>query len=188
MRILTVLGSPRKHGNTDAVLRRFESKAMAAGHAVVRIDITEHEVAGCLGCDACQAVLGDFGCAQNDDAEEILGQVRGADLVVYASPVYCWSLPAQLKALFDRHYCTVKPQTDDAAFQLLTGKRYTLLLTCAGDAETNADLAGPMFKRLVDYMGGVVAGTYVLDNCTQPLEDAPRAEALATRIADELLS
>jgi multimeric flavodoxin WrbA len=187
MQILTLLGSPRKHGNTDAVLRRFETKADNAGHVVTRINITEHEVAGCLGCDNCQGRLEDFGCVQNDDAEEILGQLASADLAVYAAPVYCWSFPAQIKALFDRHYCTLKWQAGEVAARLLGGKRAALLLTCGAGAEDNADLARPMFGRQMDYVGGVVEGMYVLDNCTNPLEDAPRAEALARKMAAELL-
>jgi multimeric flavodoxin WrbA len=188
MQILTLLGSPRKHGNTDAVLRRFETKATNAGHVVTRMNVVEYEVAGCLGCDGCQGDLENFGCLQNDDAEEILGQIAAADLTVFAAPVYCWSVPAQLKALFDRHYCTVKYEGGDVVAQRLKGKREALLLTCAGGAEDNADLALPMFARLLDYTGGVVAGTYVLDNTTNPLEDAPRAEKVARSMAVELLS
>jgi multimeric flavodoxin WrbA len=188
MRILTILGSPRKHGNTDAVLRRFENQAGDAGHVVTRVNVVDHEVGGCLGCDNCQAILEDFGCAQNDEAEELLGQIAAADLTLFAAPVYCWSLPAQLKALFDRHYCTVKYEDGEVVVQLLKGKPTALLLTCGGGADDNADLTLPMFKRLMDYSGGIIAGTYVLDNCTNPPEDAPRAEVLARRMAIELLS
>jgi multimeric flavodoxin WrbA len=188
MRILTLLGSPRKHGNTDAMLRRFETKATDAGHVMTRMNVVEYEVAGCLGCDGCQGDLENFGCLQNDDAEEILGQIAAADLTVFAAPVYCWSVPAQLKALFDRHYCVVKSQGGEVAARLLEGKLAALLLTCAGGAEDNADLTLPMFERLMHYTGGAIGGMYVLDNCTNPLEDAPRAEVLARRMAAELLS
>jgi multimeric flavodoxin WrbA len=188
MQILTILGSPRKHGNTDAVLRRFEVKAVDAGHAVSRVRIVDYDVAGCLGCDACQGDPGDFACAQVDDAEDILRQIQAADLAVYAAPVYCWSVPAQMKALMDRHYCSVKVERGRLVSRLLDGKRSVLLLTCGGGASDNADLTLPMFEREMDYTGGHIAGMYVLDNCSSPLEDAPRAEALAQQMAAELLA
>lgn len=188
MRILTLLGSPRKHGNTDAVLRRFEAEATALGHTVTRVRVADYEIGGCLGCDACQGDAAAFGCAQSDDAEELLGQIIAADLTVYSAPVYCWSVPAQLKALIDRHYCTVKWDAGEVVAQLLSGKRTALLLTCGGDAASNADLTLPMFERQMDYVGGSIGGMYVLDNCSTPQDDAPRAEALAAQMVAELLA
>ncbi len=188
MQVLTLLGGPRKHGNTDAVLRRFETAAADAGHTVTRVNVIDHEVAGCLGCDACQVGLVDFGCAQSDDAEDLLGQIRAADLTIYAASVYCWSFPAQMKALIDRHYCTVKWEAGEVAARLLTGKQAALLLTCGGGASDNVDLTLPMFEREMEYVGGVIRGMYVLDNCTTPVQDAARAEALARRMAAELLA
>lgn len=187
MQILTLLGSPRKHGNTDAVLRQFEKMAVDAGHQVDRVNVVEHRVEGCLGCDACQADARDFCCAQPDDAEEILRQIQAADLALYAAPVYCWNVPAQMKALIDRHYCSVKWEDGEVAARLLAGKRSALLLTCGGGTAGNADLTLPMFEREMDYTGGVVAGMYVLDNCSTPPQDAPRAAELARRMAAELL-
>lgn len=187
MQILTLLGSPRKHGNTEGVLRQFEKKAVAASHQVTRVNVVEYQVGGCLGCDACQADPEDFCCAQTDDTEDILRRIQAADLVVYAAPIYCWNVPAQMKALIDRHYCTVKWQDGEAAGRLLGGKHSALLLTCGGGASDNADLTLPMFERQMNYTGGVIRGMYVLDNCSTPQADAPRAAELAQRMAAELL-
>lgn len=187
MQILTLLGSPRKHGNTDAVLRGFEAKAVAGGHTLTRVNVAELKIAGCLGCDCCQSPLEDLDCAQSDDAEGVLRQILAADLTVYAAPVYCWSMPAQMKALVDRHYCMVKWQGGEVAVALMQGKRAALLLTCGGDAATNVDLTFPMFERQMEYMQAQVAGMYALDNCAGVREDAARAEELALRMAKELL-
>lgn len=187
MQILTLLGSPRKHGNTDGVLRRFEAKAVEAGHHVTRVNVAQLRIDGCLGCDWCQGGGDDFGCAQTDDADDVLRQIVAADLTVYAAPVYCWSVPAQMKALIDRHYCSVKWQDGEVAATLLAGKRAALLLTCGGDAKTNVDLTFPMFERQMEYVRGVMAGLYALDNCVGVNEDARRAEDLAQRMAAELL-
>lgn len=187
MRILTLLGSPRKRGNTNAVLHRFEARAVEQGHTVTRIDVIDYTVAGCLGCDACQGDLTGFGCVQADDAENILEQIRAADLTVYAAPVYCWSVPAQLKAVIDRHYCTVKWEAGEVVARLLAGKRAALLLTCGDNAATNVDLTLPMFQREMDYIGMTIAGMYALDNCTTPLADTERAALLAQQMASELL-
>jgi multimeric flavodoxin WrbA len=149
--------------------------------------VAELEIGGCLGCDCCQSPLEDLDCAQSDDAGEVLRQILAADLTVYAAPVYCWSVPAQMKALIDRHYCMVKWEGGEVTVALMRGKRAALLLTCGGEAATNVDLTFPMFERQMEYMRAEVAGMYALDNCVGPREDAPRAEALALRMAQELL-
>ena len=152
------------------MLRRFETIATDAGHTVVRMNVTEYEVAGCLGCDGCQGDLEDFGCLQADACEEILRQILSADLTVYAcAGLLLEFLRLKSKALIDRHYCTVKWQAGEVAARLLKVKRSALLLTCGGGAEDNADLTLPMFERQMDYIGGEILGMYVLDNCTSPL-------------------
>jgi len=185
MKIVTILGSPRKRGNTAAVLAAFES-LVAPQHEVDRINITDYRVAGCLGCDHCFSVLDGPGCAQRDDAVQLLERILAADLVVYASPVYCWSFSAQLKALLDRHYCLVKWRDGELAASLATGKHMALLVTCGGGAGDNADLIQVMFDREIDYLGGVVAGKYVVANCGAPAELGERGAEMGRRMAREL--
>lgn len=179
MKILTILGSPRRRGNTAAVLGMFEQLA-APGHQVERLNLTDYTINGCLGCDACQQELDEPGCRQRDDALAIFARIEAADLIVYASPVYAWSITAQLKALFDRHYCLVKWNAGEKA--LLTGRKAMLLVTCGGSAAENADLVQPMFARQMACMKMEVAGQFVVDNCTIPDELGERAAAVATEM------
>ena len=106
--------------------------------------------------------------------------------MVYACPVYCWSFPAQLKALLDRHYCLVKWQDGEVAAALMTGKRVALLVTCGGEALDNADLIQVMFEREIEYLRGVVVGEYVVANCTTPAELGEQATDTARRMACEI--
>jgi len=167
MRITTILGSPRTQGNTASVLSGFEARLRPA-HEFARINICERQVAGCIGCEACQGVYDEPGCAQPDDADEILRLLMDSDLVVYASPVYAWGFPSQLKALLDRHYCLVKWEGGRVEQALLAGKRAMLLVTCAGKAEENADLVLAMFRRQMAYLGCEIVGEHVVADCTTP--------------------
>ncbi|MCX6032075.1 MAG: NAD(P)H-dependent oxidoreductase [Chloroflexi bacterium] len=186
MKIVTILGSPRKRGNTAAVLQAFEA-LVSIEHQVERINITDYHVAGCRGCDHCFGELTEPGCLQKDDAVRLLARILAADVVVYACPVYCWSFPAQLKALLDRHYCLVKWQDGEVAAALMTGKRVALLVTCGGEADDNADLIQVMFDREIAYVRGVVVGKYVVANCTTPAELGERAAATARRMVREII-
>ena len=67
MRIVTLLGSPRKRGNTAAVLEVFERLASEKQHILERINAADCTVGGCLGCDTCFETLDEPGCAQDDD-------------------------------------------------------------------------------------------------------------------------
>lgn len=186
MIIVTLLGSPRKRGNTATVLTRFENLVSPA-HRVERINVVDHTVHGCLGCNACHKVLDAPGCRQGDDAVAIFRRMMAADLVVYTTPLYNWSFAAQLKALMDRHYCLVKWQGGTRIKALLAGRRTALLVTCADAVEDNADLIPQLFEREMDYLGCKVAGQYVVPNCTRPSELGEAAAQTARAMAQELV-
>jgi multimeric flavodoxin WrbA len=187
MKILTILGSPRKQGNTNAILRLFEELA-SYSHQVERINVLDFNIHGCNGCDACQEILDEPGCVEEDDLVAILGKISAADLVIYAAPVYVWSFPAQMKALIDRHYCTVKWQGGEKVSMLLNGKRADLLLTCGGSEAENADLIRLEFQREMNYIGGQVTGVYVVANCGTPREtiETGKGAAVAQKMLDDL--
>jgi len=67
MKIITILGSPKKKGNTAKVLSMFEDK-VENNHEVERINVTNYNVGGCLGCYKCQERKGEPDCVQKDDA------------------------------------------------------------------------------------------------------------------------
>jgi multimeric flavodoxin WrbA len=185
MKIITILGSPRKRGNTATVLNAFE-QLVAAQHQVERINLIDHSVNGCLGCDHCQSILDEMGCVQNDEALNILERLFDADAIVYASPVYCWSFTAQMKALMDRHYCLVKWQDGKRVQSLLRGKRAALLSTCGGTLEDDADLIQTLFDREINYLECQNAGHFILPACGTPDTLGPRALVLAQEMATAL--
>ncbi len=187
MHILTILGSPRKHGNTAQVLCQFEELASARAHTVERINITDVKINGCLGCDSCFKRLDEPGCVQKDDLLPVLERILAADLVVYASPVYVWGFTAQIKALLDRHYCLVKWQHGEIVSALMTGKPTALLLTCGGDAPGNLDLPQIAFTREMDYLRANLRGMYGLAEVESREDARARGNEVAEQMAAEML-
>jgi multimeric flavodoxin WrbA len=187
MKVATILGSPKKNGNTAKVLGMFE-ELLAQRHEVDRIDIVDFEVKGCRGCDACKKVTDEPGCVQKDDAVALFGRLIKADAIIYASPLYCWDVTAQLKAFLDRHYCLVTGYGTDDYKSLIDGKRAALLVTCAGPIENNADLIQEIFNRCSDYLRCDVAGKYVVPFCTTPDAMGDEAMETAKKMADDIAS
>ena len=98
--ILVISGSPRKGGNSDILCDQFMAGATEAGHTVEKIFVQEHKIAPCLGCEYCQSH--DGACVQKDGMDAILEKMVKADVLVLASPVYFYSVSAQIKTLIDR--------------------------------------------------------------------------------------
>lgn len=185
MRILTIFGSPRKRGNTHSVLCQFEALA-ARQHTVERITVVDHNIHGCLGCQKCQKVMDRPGCVQKDDAPALLERILAADLLVYASPLYAWDFTAQMKALFDRHFCLIK-WNSDPIISLMQDKQAALFVTCGDAIEDNADVIQTVFRRQMGVCRIEVRGIYILPNAS--LEKARGAEGaqIAQQMAGELL-
>ena len=175
MKVATILGSPKKKGNTAKVLGLFE-ELIAKEHEVDRINMADYEVKGCLGCGTCQKTSDEPGCVQKDDAMAVFERMRASDAVVYSSPLYCWGFSSQIKALIDRHFCLVTGYGTPDHHSLIENKPTALLVTCGGPIEDNADLIQGIFDRVNNFSKCNVAGKYVVPLCTTP--DALGEEAM----------
>lgn len=99
VKILCVNGSPRRGGNTEAVLREAIDAAAKAGAEAEMMSLADYDLKPCTGCDSCFEA---GRCAIEDDVEEVFERVRGADSVILASPVYFFNVTAQVKTFIDR--------------------------------------------------------------------------------------
>ena len=104
-RILVVHCSPRKGGNSSMLADRFIEGAQAAGNEVTRIDVGRAKIAGCMACEYC--FTHDGQCVQQDEMQQFYPMLRESDVLVWATPMYCYNFPAQLRAFQDRMFCQV---------------------------------------------------------------------------------
>jgi multimeric flavodoxin WrbA len=99
-KVLVLMGSPRKGGNTDRLCDEFIRGAQESGHAAEKVCLKDKKVGGCLGCFICQTDSGR--CVQKDDMGEIYEKMKAADVIAFASPVYFYTWTAQMKTAIDR--------------------------------------------------------------------------------------
>ena len=118
-KVLILEGSPRRNGNSAILSDELARGAEEAGCSVEKVKIAGKKIAGCLGCNGCFRNGGI--CVQKDDMAEIREKMLAADVIVLASPIYFYSMTAQMKAVIDRSY---------AFFQQLEGKTFYFLITC----------------------------------------------------------
>lgn len=139
--ILLVHASPRKKGNSDVLADWFERGATEAGNAVTRIAVGQAKIAGCMACEYCFAHDGE--CVNQDDMQEFYPLLREADVIVYATPMYFYNFPAQLRAFQDRMFCGIaKP----------FGIKQTALLLCFEDEDASTcDPVVNSYRVAADY-------------------------------------
>lgn len=140
--VLILSGSPRKNGNSDVLCDKFAEGASQAGHRVEKIRIAEKNIGYCRGCYACKNT-GE--CAIKDDMAEILQKMIDADVLVLASPVYFYSIDAQLKAVIDR---TV------ARWLEVKDKEFYYIITAADSENTSAQTTLDCFRGYADCVEG----------------------------------
>ena len=99
-KVLILSGSPRKGGNSDVLCDEFMRGAAEAGNEVIKIRVAEKKIGFCSTCYYCRQSCGV--CTKKDDMADILQKMIDADVIVLASPVYFYSIDAQMKALIDR--------------------------------------------------------------------------------------
>ena len=155
-KIVILNGSPRKKGNTSALVKSFTQGAEIAGHTVTEFFLSGMEIHGCKGC---------FGghqdrecpCVQHDDMDQIYPAVRECDVIVLASPLYYWNLSGQLRTAVDRLFAL-----EEGEGNLLRGHDRASALLMAAEGHGFEDVL-LYFDHLMEHLrwknlGHVLAG------------------------------
>ena len=102
MKILVLNGSPkREKSDTMHITRAFlEGMQAASPQDIYIIDVIDKHIEYCTGCFACKRNGGT--CIHDDDMRDILNEILESDLLLISFPLYCYGMPAPLKALLDR--------------------------------------------------------------------------------------
>lgn len=99
LKVLAIAGSPRRGGNTDLLLQEVIRGAVSVGADVKHIVLSKLRIAPCLHCDRCMET---GRCAVEDDMQWIHADLKDADRLALASPIFFMGLTAQTKAMIDR--------------------------------------------------------------------------------------
>lgn len=144
--IIIISGSPRKGGNSDTLCNEFMRGAKESGHNVEKVCLNEKKINYCIGCGVCNNTQK---CFQEDDMSEILNSMVNADVIVLSTPVYFYTMDAQLKTLIDR--CVPR-------YTEISSKEFYFIVTAADSNKT-------MLEKTVEGLRGFT------DDClTNPIE------------------
>lgn len=169
MKVLGINASPRgNESNTLQLVKSVIKGAESEGADVELIDLYKLQIEYCTGCGACYAT-GE--CPQIDDFEELFDRILNSDGIVFGAPNYINSVPAPMKAFFDR-------LSDVVHCQMLAGKFGCSVSTAGGN---KADV-------VVDYMNSVLTnmGVTVVGGLGVVMGGDPEAPQQAAGTAEEL--
>lgn len=144
-KVLILSGSPRKGGNSDLLCDEFMKGAVEAGNSVEKIFIREKKIGYCTACYYCGQSGGV--CAIKDDMAEVLEKMHWADVIVMSSPVYFYSIDAQMKAVIDRTL---------AQWTQLKDKEMYYIMTAAEDSDTVMDCTLECFRGFAACLEGAM--------------------------------
>ena len=145
-KILVIAGSPRKGGNSDILCDAFIRGAVEVGNTAEKIYVHDLSIAPCRACSACRKT---GVCVQNDDMGTVISKMLEADVIVLASPMYYYSISAQLKLVIDRTY---------SSFIEMKGKTFYFIVTSAVAGEAMERAFDPMHGFVQCVPGATVAG------------------------------
>jgi len=169
--IVVLSGSPRKGGNTDRLAAAFIAGAESAGKSVALYRVADMDISGCKGCNHCRSAKGE--CIQNDDMPPILEALKKADALVLASPIYFFSVTAQLKLAIDRTYALNSVGTPI--------KKAALLVTCGDNSAKATEGAVTTYNAIRSYYKWEDAGIIIAAGLHKPGEIDDRVESERAR-------
>lgn len=151
-KIVILVGSMRKGGNTDLLAQAFAEGARRH-HDVEILSVADRIVHPCIGCNSC-FTRAENRCFQNDDMTAIYEKLKSADLVAAASPVYFYGVSAQLKAVIDRLHT---PMRNTFAI-----KKLALLLVGAAELPELFDSILLQYRLILNFFQLEDAGTVLV--------------------------
>ncbi len=145
MKVLGFMGSPRKGGNTEVMLRTILEGAREKGAETEMFSLHDHNYKQCSACYHCMMHEGE--CALKDDMQIFYKAIRECDALVLATPVYMGQMTGISKIFFDRLVAFLKP---DFTSRLKPGLK---VLTAYVQAQPGDSTFAAYFKCTKDMFG-----------------------------------
>jgi multimeric flavodoxin WrbA len=175
--VLGIVGSPRRHGNTEILVDEVLRGAKEAGAAIGKVVLSELDIAPCDACDACV----DTGeCINVDAMEDLFPGMQRAQAWVLGTPVYWWGPSAQFKTFVDRWYAKAHREEDKALFR----RKRVILVVPMGDADakTARHVVGMMTDAL-EYVDAELYATVLAPGANEAGDVLKLPEVLAAAYA-----
>ncbi|MDD1772341.1 MAG: flavodoxin family protein [Methanomassiliicoccales archaeon] len=123
MKVIGIVGSPRKNGCTDTLVKMVLEGAAENGHETKKYDLNTMKYSGCKACMYCK---GHDHCSQKDDASVLMKDIQEADAVVFGSPVYFSQFTGQFRSMQDRMFVFFN---SDLSPRLSPGKKTVIVMS-----------------------------------------------------------
>ena len=128
-KIVVLNGSPRRNGNTSALVRKFSEGAESAGSTVKEFFLDSMDIHGCKGCFGGHSSK-ECPCVQKDDMMQIYPAIKECDVIVLATPLYYWNMSGQIRTAIDRLFAL---EEGDGNLLRGNGRASALLMAAEGN-------------------------------------------------------
>ena len=155
-KIVVLNGSPRRNGNTSALVKAFAEGAESVGNTVTEYFLSSMNIHGCKGCFGGHSSK-ESPCVQKDDMDKVYPAVKECDVIVLATPPYYWNMSGQIRTAIDRLFAL---EEGDGNLLRGRGKASALLMAAEGSGFDDVVL---YYDHLMEHLrwknlGHVLAG------------------------------
>jgi multimeric flavodoxin WrbA/putative sterol carrier protein len=124
MKVLAINGSPQgPRGNTECILQPFLEGAREVGAETEVIYLRDLEIKHCIGCFTCWTKTPGV-CVHKDDMTKVLSRLAKAEMVVYATPLYVFTMSGLMKDMMDRMIPMAQPYIVERGNHYIHPPRY----------------------------------------------------------------
>lgn len=155
MKILGIVGSPRKNGNTDILVETALLAAKNDDIEVEKIYLSDYAFKGCIGCEGCRET---FKCVIKDEMDKIYEKLDESDAIILGSPTYFYNVTSLTKAFIDRLYVYETFDEEDRSVWLsineAIGMKYAITIaTCEQESEEDLGYTSVVMEKSLQSVG-----------------------------------
>lgn len=175
--IIAVISSPRKDGNSEAIVKAVAKGAESKGKKVKFVYTRDLPAAPCKACDYCKTK---DRCVMKDEIANVIDDIRRCEGLILSSPLYFGQACAQYRIFEDRLYSGLGPNGSN----IPAGKKVVSVVTSGSQPDLAKEVADHMNFVFVNYFAGEPLGTMVFTDGGK--KDAASKDTAALREAEEL--
>lgn len=177
MKILALIGSPRKRSNTDLLVDEVLRGAETQGHTWEKVYLYDLEIGPCIDCRACKE--GDHACHLDDGMKCLYPRIEASDIIIFGTPIYWYGPTGKMKLLIDR----LRPFI---ASEKLKGRK-GFLVTPSEEGPKCCDPLIQIFRMSFEYLGmdfleSLLATAYERGEVSGKMEEMEKAYRLGASL------